>query len=266
MTQFLLSVHQEEKLSHFDVNRWVTGGTKIWHNFLDQMIQFFALSTERKKLSHFDSKSWVTGGTYIRPNFLGQNNSIFLSVYREKKLSHSDLKSWVTGGSKSCPSLTAGKTYHTIGIWSQTNPKNDCLIILWNWVPIVEKSHKRLTMRSFLPSIERIIVRVNRKIYVPTCHKLEEHHRFPQATCMLEEQHGALLVGVIKGSGTITNGLSLSVPTEVNWARDFTVVEAEAWTSIEKTVSWNARSFGSRNYLQYWCLFCSGICSVGLKN
>ena len=28
----------------------------------------------------FDPKSWVTGGTKIWPNFLGQNDSIFLPV------------------------------------------------------------------------------------------------------------------------------------------------------------------------------------------
>ena len=49
------------------------------------MAQFFLSVQREKKLSHFDLKSWVTGGTKIWSNFLGQNDSIFLSVHREKK-------------------------------------------------------------------------------------------------------------------------------------------------------------------------------------
>ena len=34
MTQFFRLVHQEKKLSQFDPKSWVTGGIKIWLNFL----------------------------------------------------------------------------------------------------------------------------------------------------------------------------------------------------------------------------------------
>ena len=45
------------------------------------MTQFFLSVHQEEKLSHFDLKSWVTGGTKIRPNFLGQNE-FFLSVHQ----------------------------------------------------------------------------------------------------------------------------------------------------------------------------------------
>ena len=48
------------------------------------MTQFFRSVHRKKKLSHSDPKSWVTGGTKIWPNFLGQNDSIFRSMHREK--------------------------------------------------------------------------------------------------------------------------------------------------------------------------------------
>ena len=48
------------------------------------MVQFFRSALKKKKMSHFDSKSLVTGGTKIWPNFLGQNDWIFRSVHREK--------------------------------------------------------------------------------------------------------------------------------------------------------------------------------------
>ena len=96
MTQFFLSVHREKILSNFDLKSWVTGGTKIWPNFLGQKDSIFFLSEQRDEIESFWLKSWVTGGIKIRPNFLGQNDSIFsLGAPREKiepfwpsKLSH----------------------------------------------------------------------------------------------------------------------------------------------------------------------------------
>ena len=91
-------VHWEKKMSHFDLQSWVTGGTKIWPNFLGQNYLIFSSQcNEKKNLSHFDLKSWVTGGTKIRPNFLGQNDPIFSLSALRWKLSHFDFKSWVTG-------------------------------------------------------------------------------------------------------------------------------------------------------------------------
>ena len=49
MTQFFLSVHQEKKLIPFNLKSWVTGGTKIRHNFLGQNDQNFFLSVHREK-------------------------------------------------------------------------------------------------------------------------------------------------------------------------------------------------------------------------
>ena len=40
------------------------------------------LKVESVAVLIFDPKSWVTGGTKIWPNFLGQNDSIFLLVHR----------------------------------------------------------------------------------------------------------------------------------------------------------------------------------------
>ena len=48
------------------------------------MTQFFRSVHREKKLSHFDPKSWVTGGTKIWLNFVGQNDLISRSVHREK--------------------------------------------------------------------------------------------------------------------------------------------------------------------------------------
>ena len=48
MTQFFLSVHQEKKMSHFDINSWVIDGTKFRPKFLDQNDNFFSQCTERK--------------------------------------------------------------------------------------------------------------------------------------------------------------------------------------------------------------------------
>ena len=53
--------------------------------FYVKMTQFF-LSALREKMSHFDLQSWVTGGTKIWPNFLGQNYLIFSSQCNEKKI------------------------------------------------------------------------------------------------------------------------------------------------------------------------------------
>ena len=86
MTQFFLSVHREEKLSHFDLKKMIH-----WQNqnstqlFRSKWLNFFLSVRWEKKLSHFDLKSWVTGGIKIRPNFLDQNDSIFsISAPREK--------------------------------------------------------------------------------------------------------------------------------------------------------------------------------------
>ena len=69
-------------MSHFDPKTWVTGGTKIWPNFLGQNDSIFCSVHREKQLSHFNPKSRVPGWTKIWPNFLGQNDSIFLSVHR----------------------------------------------------------------------------------------------------------------------------------------------------------------------------------------
>ena len=53
MTQFFLSVHQEKKLSHFDLKSWVTGGTKIRPNYLGQNDSIFSLSAPREKIESF---------------------------------------------------------------------------------------------------------------------------------------------------------------------------------------------------------------------
>ena len=53
MTQFFLSVHREKKLSHFDLKNWVTGGTKIWPNFLGQNDSIYSLSSQREKIESF---------------------------------------------------------------------------------------------------------------------------------------------------------------------------------------------------------------------
>ena len=80
-------------------------------------------------MSHFDIKKWVTGGTKIWPNFLGPNDSIFLSVHREKKLSHFDLTSWVTGGTIIIrPTFITGRLNPWIivsahGIYQATRPE-----------------------------------------------------------------------------------------------------------------------------------------------
>ena len=55
MTIFF-SVHQEKILSHFDPKSWVTGGTKIWSNFLGQNDSIFRLVRREKYLSLFDPK------------------------------------------------------------------------------------------------------------------------------------------------------------------------------------------------------------------
>ena len=53
MTQFFLSVHQEEKFSHFDLKSRVTGGTKIRPNFLGPNDSIFSLSASREKIESF---------------------------------------------------------------------------------------------------------------------------------------------------------------------------------------------------------------------
>ena len=79
-------MHWNEKLSHFDIlNSGVTGGTKIWTNFLGKIDSIFLSMHRKKKMCHFDLKSWVTGGSKIRLNFLGQNDSILsLNATTEK--------------------------------------------------------------------------------------------------------------------------------------------------------------------------------------
>ena len=49
-----------------------------WLNFLGQNDSKNFLSAPREKMSLFDPKTWVTGGNKIWPNFLGQNYSIFV--------------------------------------------------------------------------------------------------------------------------------------------------------------------------------------------
>ena len=93
MTQFFLSVHRLKTLSHFDLKSWVTGGTKIWPNFLSQTDYFFSQCSEKKKLSHFDLKSWVTGGIIIRPGKVS-NWRIFESI-GFSMLSQFDSQCWV---------------------------------------------------------------------------------------------------------------------------------------------------------------------------
>ena len=53
MTQFFVSVHQEEKLSHYDLKSWVTGEIKIRHIFLGQNDSIFSLSAPRENIESF---------------------------------------------------------------------------------------------------------------------------------------------------------------------------------------------------------------------
>ena len=53
MTQSFLSVHQEKKLSHFDLKSWVTGEIKIWYIFLGQNDSIFSLSAPRENIESF---------------------------------------------------------------------------------------------------------------------------------------------------------------------------------------------------------------------
>ena len=108
MTHFFLSVHQEKKMSHFDLKSWVTGWTKNLSNFFGQNDSIFLSLYREKKIESFWSKKLSHWRTKIWPNYLGQKESIFLSEHREKKLSHFDLKSWVTGETIIRPTFITG--------------------------------------------------------------------------------------------------------------------------------------------------------------
>ena len=65
MTQFFRSVHREKKMSHFDPESWVTGGTKIRPNFLSQNDSIFSLSAPREEIESF----WPRGELKFDPTF-----------------------------------------------------------------------------------------------------------------------------------------------------------------------------------------------------
>ena len=90
MTQFFLflSVHREEKMSHFDLKSWVTGGIIIRAGKVSNWRIFESIGLSM--LSQFDSQCWVNLDSQCWINLTLNVESIGLSM-----LSQFDSQCWV---------------------------------------------------------------------------------------------------------------------------------------------------------------------------
>ena len=85
MIRFFRSVHRKKELSHFDLNSWVTGGTKIRSNFLGQNDSTYSLRALGEKLSDWNLKNWFIT-VCIQINVIKKNNHLCVKYEYKKKI------------------------------------------------------------------------------------------------------------------------------------------------------------------------------------